>query len=157
MDMLLWISSFPLWICPCQDLLWRICSYGYAPSHCGYALTRIFYDGYAPMDMLLPTVDCQDLLWRICSYGPALPTVDMPLPGPPMTDTLSWIQSFSTVDMLLSRTGFLTLWGKTWFTMKKIKPQVNVFIFMSGSSSQKIAWNWDKRGSSNWLVVHEKT
>ena len=66
---------------------------------------------YAPMDMLLPTVG-------------------MPLPGPPMTDmllwicpfplwicfghdTLPWICSFSTVDMLLPRTGFFILWGKT--------------------------------------------
>ena len=52
-----------------------ICSYGQAPSHCGYALARTSYDGYAPMDM-------------------PLPTVDMPLPGPSMTDMLLWICSF---------------------------------------------------------------
>ena len=52
-----------------------ICSYGQAPSHCGYALSRTSYDGYAPMDM-------------------PLPTVDMPLPGPSMTDMLLWICSF---------------------------------------------------------------
>ena len=53
----------------------RICSYEYAPSHCGYAPARTSYDGYAPMDM-------------------PLPTVDMPLPGPSMTDMLLWICSF---------------------------------------------------------------
>jgi len=30
-----------------------ICSYGQAPSHCGYALARTSYDGYAPMDTIL--------------------------------------------------------------------------------------------------------
>ena len=48
-----------------------ICSYGQAPSHCGYALARTSYDGYAPMDM-------------------PLPTVDTPLPGSSMMDMLLW-------------------------------------------------------------------
>jgi len=51
--------------------------------NCGYASTRISYDGYAPMNMLLPPMDT--------SGG----------------------YDFSTVDMLLPRTGFLILWGKT--------------------------------------------
>ena len=60
--------------------LW-ICSYRQAPSYCGYALTRIFYDGYTPMDMLLHTVDYQDMPL------PAM-TMDMPLPGLLMVDML---------------------------------------------------------------------
>jgi len=60
-------------------ILFRICvcwnQLRYPPNH-GYAPTRTSCDGYAPMDMLLPTVD-------------------MPLPGPPMVDML-----LPTVDML---------------------------------------------------------
>ena len=89
-----------------------ICSYGQAPSHCGYALARTSYDGYAPMDMPLPTVDMplpgssmMDILLWTCfcplwtarisydGYAPMdmpLPAMamDMPLPGPLMVDML---------------------------------------------------------------------
>ena len=88
-----------LWICPCQDLLWWICSYGYATPNYGYAPTRTSYGGYAPpnygyapartsydgyafMDMLLPAM------------GMLLPAMDMTLPEPPMVDMLPWICSF---------------------------------------------------------------
>ena len=80
--------------------LW-ICSYGQTPSYCGYALTRIFYDGYTPMDMLLHTVDYQDMPL------PAM-TMDMPLPGPlmvimllPVMDMDMPLPGLLMVDMLL--------------------------------------------------------
>ena len=75
--------------------------YGQAPSYCGYALTRIFYDGYTPMDMLLHTVDYQDMPL------PAM-TMDMPLPGPlmvimllPVMDMDMPLPGLLMVDMLL--------------------------------------------------------
>ena len=103
------VSSQP-WICPYQDLLWRICSYGYAPSHCGYAPARTSYDGYAPMDMPLPTVDMlrpgyapMDMLLLNCGYASTrishggyapmdmlLPPMGMSLPGSPLVDKLLW-------------------------------------------------------------------
>ena len=70
--------------------------------------------------MLLPVMDMDMPLPGLLMVDMLLPAMNMtcprwirPLPEPSMTDTLSWIQSFSTVDMLLSRTGFLILWGKT--------------------------------------------
>ena len=54
-------SSQP-WICPYQDLLWQICSHGYASSNCGYAPARIRSYGYAPSNYGYAPA-------RICSHG----------------------------------------------------------------------------------------
>ena len=73
-DMLLWICSFPLWICPARtsydgyapmDMLLPTVDMlrpGYAPMdmlllNCGYASIRISHGGYAPMNTLLPPMD----------------------------------------------------------------------------------------------------
>jgi len=88
------------------------------------------------MAMLLPTVDYQDLLWRICSYGHALPTVDTP-------SARTFYDGYALMDTILLNCGYASI--KDWIFngerpdshLKKMKPQVNVFIFMSGSSSQK--------------------
>ena len=64
-----------------------ICSYGQAPSHCGYALARTSYDGYAPMDM-------------------PLPTVDTPLPGSSMMDMLLWTCFFPLWTARISYDGY---------------------------------------------------
>ena len=113
--------------------------------------------GYVLMAMLLPPVDYQDLLWRICSYGHALPTVDTP-------SARTFYDGYALMDTIILNCGYASI--KDWIfnfmgkdlihNLKKMKPQVNVFIFMSGSYSQKIAWNWDKRGSPR-LVVYEHT
>ena len=74
-----------------------ICSYGYAPSHCGYAPARTSYDGYAPMDMLLPTVDMPRP-----GYAPMdmlLPIVDRPLLGYAPMDMLLWIRCHGYVPL----------------------------------------------------------
>ena len=95
--------------------------------------------GYVLMAMLLPLVDYQDLLRRICSYGHALPTVDTP-------SARTFYDGHALMDTILLNCGYASikdwifiLMGKDLIHILKLKPQVNVFIFMSGSSSQKIA------------------
>ena len=65
------------------------------------------------MDMPLPGPLMEDMLLPATVMDMPCPRWIRPLPEPYMTDTLSWIQPLSTVDMLQSRTGFLILWGKT--------------------------------------------
>jgi len=68
----------------------------YPPNH-GYAPTRTSCDGYAPMDMLLPTVDM--LLSGPHIVDMLLPTVDM---LPPATNMLL----STTVDTSLVTEGY---------------------------------------------------
>ena len=95
--------------------------------------------GYVLMAMLPPLVDYQDLLRRIRSYGHVLPTVDTP-------SARTFYDGHVLMDTIILNCGeasikdwIFILMGKDLIHILKLKPQVNVFIFMSGSSSQTIA------------------
>ena len=80
--------------------------------------SRIFYDGYAPMDMFLPTMDMllpsgyavMDMFFLNCGYASTRISYDG---YAPINMLLPPMDTSQTVDMLLPRTGFLILWGKT--------------------------------------------
>ena len=96
---------------------------------------------------------CFFILWTVrTSYGEhapmdkSFPTVDTPSARTFYDDMFSWIQPFSTTRKLLIRTGIL-LDGERPDLHFKLNPKQMCLLNMSGSSSQTIAWSWDKRGS----------
>ena len=124
-----WICSSQLWlwICPCQDLLWWLCSFQLWIWICPF----------------------QDFLWRICSSQLWIwPAHD----GYALCLNLLWRTRSHGYNPSQLYGGFYKglefyFMGKDLIYILKTEPQVNVFISMSGSSSQTIAWSWDKRGS----------